>query len=111
MPSAGARTRSTATVSAITVEVAYATPERQDLFSLEVPSGSTIADVLERCRAERLLPDAVLARPDVGVFGRPAALDRVLESGDRVEIYRPLEVDPKEARRRRAGFARRRGSG
>jgi putative ubiquitin-RnfH superfamily antitoxin RatB of RatAB toxin-antitoxin module len=86
----------------IPIEVAYATPDRQDLVTLEVPAGTTMAGAIEICRRESLLPQAVLASPDLGVFGRREPADRVLQPGDRVEIYRPLAVDPKEARRRRA---------
>lgn len=86
----------------IRVEVAYATPERQHLVTLEVPVGATIAAAIERCREQRLLPEEAFQYSDLGVFGRRAPAARVLEPGDRVEIYRPLEVDPREARRRRA---------
>ncbi len=91
---------------AICIEVAYADPDRQYLVELEVPVGTTIAGAIELCRRRSLLPQAAFAYPDRGVFGRRAPEDRVLEPGDRVEIYRPLEVDPKEARRRRARCAR-----
>jgi putative ubiquitin-RnfH superfamily antitoxin RatB of RatAB toxin-antitoxin module len=43
---------------------------------------------------------------DAGIWSRPAPRDRVLRDGDRVELYRPLRIDPKEARRRRADKAR-----
>lgn len=86
----------------IRIEVAYAIPERQHLVTLDVPAGTTIAGALEHCREQHLLPDAAFDHPDLGVFGRRAPPSRVLEPGDRVEIYRPLKVDPKEARRRRA---------
>lgn len=91
----------------IRVEVAYATAERQHLVALEVPAGTTIAGIIERCRDQNLLPEAAFQFSDLGVFGRRAPAERVLEPGDRVEIYRPLEVDPKEARRRRAQSGKR----
>ena len=93
---------STETSRRIEIEVAYATSEEQHLVALEMPVGSTVASVVETCAARNLLPAAVLEQPDVGVFGRPVSLDYVLASGDRVEFYRPLRVDPKEARRLRA---------
>ena len=86
----------------IRIEVAFAEPRRQHLVTLEVPVGTTVAGAIELCRRRQLLPGTAFDYPDLGVFGRRAPADRVLESGDRVEIYRPLEVDPKEARRRRA---------
>jgi putative ubiquitin-RnfH superfamily antitoxin RatB of RatAB toxin-antitoxin module len=66
--------------------------------SLELPPGATVADALRAaCLAEVLGREAVA----VGVWGRPCAIDRRLEDGDRVELYRPLQVDPMEARRAR----------
>ncbi|MDH3315458.1 MAG: RnfH family protein [Gammaproteobacteria bacterium] len=90
--------------------MAYATPGSQHLVTLEVPVGTTIAAAVERCRDQRLLPEAAFQYSDLGVFGRRVRAERVLEPGDRVEIYRPLEVDPKEARRRRAQGGRRTSS-
>lgn len=90
----------------VRVEVVYAEAGEQTLVTLELPAGTTIAGAIERCRERRLLPDAAFERADAGIFGRRMPPDRVLETGDRVEIYRPLEVDPKEARRRRAGARR-----
>lgn len=95
----------------IRIEVVYATPERQDLVTVEVPVGTTIAGAIEVCRREALLPEAAFTNTDLGVFGRRESASRVLEPGDRVEIYRPLQVDPKEARRRRARTKRKRSAG
>ena len=61
---------------------------------LSLPMGSTVGDAL--AQAGWSVGDGA-----VGVWGRKAALDHVLKAGDRVEIYRPLQVDPKEARRQR----------
>lgn len=91
--------------------MAYATPGDQILLELSVPDGATVADVLETCRAGSLLPDQVLRNPDIGVFGRRVDRNYALHSGDRVEFYRPLTVDPKEARRRRAAVRQRRRAG
>lgn len=95
----------------IRIEVAYATAARQDLVTIEVPAGTTVAGAIELCRRQSLLPEAAFANLDLGVFGRRESASRVLEPGDRVEIYRPLEVDPKEARRRRAQFKIKRSRG
>ncbi len=92
----------------IQIEVVYAASDRQYLVTVEVPAGTTIAGVIELCRSQSLLPEAAFRYPEYGIFGRKASADRVLEEGDRVEIYRPLEVDPKEARRRRAEIKRNR---
>ena len=91
----------------IQIEVAFAESHRQHLITLEVPAGTTVDGAIELCRRRQLLPEAAFDYPDWGVFGRRAPADRVLESGDRLEIYRPLKVDPKDARRRRAQRKRR----
>ena len=82
------------------VEVVYALPRREASVRVSVPRGATVRDVLEK---SGLLP---LARGKVGIFGKVVRADAPVADGDRIEIYRPLAVDPKEARRRRA--ARRR---
>ncbi len=86
----------------IQVEVVYAASDRQYLVTMEVPAGTTVAGAIELCRQQALLPEAAFGYPELGVFGRRAPAHRLLQPGDRVEIYRPLEVDPKVARRRRA---------
>lgn len=95
----------------VNIEVAYAVPGDQFLFELTMPEGATVSSVLETCSADALLPDDVLRDPEIGVFGRAVASSYVLRAGDRVEFYRPLKADPKEARRRRASVSRRRGGG
>ena len=73
---------------------------------LHLPPGSTLADAV---RASRLVPLTATAPLDLGVFNQPRPPDTPVRNGDRVEIYRPLAVDPKEARRIRAEVRRRRG--
>lgn len=84
------------------VEVVYALPDAQHRVHLELAEQATVADALAAVR--RIPPfDALnLAAHEVGVFGRLVAEAEQLQPGDRVEIYRPLLLDPKEARRRRA---------
>jgi hypothetical protein len=82
------------------IEVVCAMPEAADAVSLRLPAGATVREALEK--AGRL----DLARGKVGIFGRVVSLDARLADGDRVEIYRPLAIDPKEARRRRAARKR-----
>ena len=84
------------------MEVAYAEPARQFLERLELPAGATVAEALARSGLARAFPTLALADAPVGVWGRPVGRDRVLEDGDRVEVYRPLAMDPREARRRLA---------
>lgn len=76
------------------IEVVQARAERQASVALELEQGATV-------RAALLAAGLPLDQP-VGVYGRRVTLDHVLADGDRVEVYRPLRVDPKEARRRRA---------
>jgi putative ubiquitin-RnfH superfamily antitoxin RatB of RatAB toxin-antitoxin module len=85
------------------VEVAYALAERQWLLPLELASGASVLDAIE---ASGLIAAAGLAGPlEFGIFGRRCAAETALRDGDRVEIYRPLNFDPMESRRRRAAKA------
>lgn len=86
----------------ICIEVAFAESARAALVSFHVPPGASIADVLQLAAARPEFAGIDVLSSTVGIFGRIALLDRLLEDGDRVEIYRPLAVDPKEARRSRA---------
>jgi len=86
----------------IAVEIAYADPERQLLRKVEIAANSTVADALGASAIAAELP-AGFEPAGYGIFSRIASLQTRLKDGDRVEIYRPLRADPKEARRRRAG--------
>jgi putative ubiquitin-RnfH superfamily antitoxin RatB of RatAB toxin-antitoxin module len=86
----------------IVVEVVYARPDRQDLVALTLPEGATVADALEAVADRTPFAALDLARMPVGVFGDRVDHARELAHGDRVELYRPLVIDPREARRRRA---------
>jgi uncharacterized protein len=88
----------------ISVEVAYAEPERQWLLRLTLPAHATVERAVGEFRAR--LPELLLPEKfQVGIFGQPVTRDRQLANGDRVEIYRPLREDPRDTRRRiaRAG--------
>lgn len=94
----------------ISVEVAYALPHTQKIIALLVKPGTTALQAAQQSRITDYFPEIDLANAAMGIFGQalgtkglaPAA-EHVLHQGDRVEIYRPLVVDPKDARRRRAG--------
>ena len=86
----------------ILVEVAYARPERQLILSLEAPPGITAEQAILRSGILDEFPEIDLDEQKIGVFGKVASRDTVLNDGDRVEIYRTLIADPKEARRKRA---------
>jgi uncharacterized protein len=95
----------------IQVEVAYATPERQLILPVEVPRGTTAIEAVRLSGIEEQFPEIELGRNRLGVFGKLCKEDRPLNSGDRVEIYRPLLVDPREARRELAAAGKSMGRG
>jgi uncharacterized protein len=97
MPSRGAQMNS---MAAIRVEVVYATRGGLDAVALELPAGATVRDALVAAS----MNERGVA---LGIFGRRVAPETALADGDRVEIYRPLLVDAKEQRRRRAKARRR----
>lgn len=87
------------------VEVVYARPDVQTLLSVDLPPGSTAAEAVTRSGILERHPEIEWPGAPIGVFGRKVDPGRVLREDDRVEIYRPLTADPKEARRRRAADA------
>lgn len=86
----------------IDIEVSYATPQKQAVVQLRLPPGSTLRQAVERSGLLREFPEISLETCKLGVFGRPRKAEDPLQAGDRVEIYRPLIADPKQARRVRA---------
>ena len=95
--------------------VAYATRERQYLWSVELRGDATIADALAAARrtAEREsagLDPALWDVAPVGVFGEPRRRDARVQDGDRIEVYRPLRADPRARRRERVQRERHKGS-
>ncbi|HET6555557.1 MAG TPA: RnfH family protein [Dyella sp.] len=86
----------------ITVEVVYAGPTQQIVHRVTLPAGSTVIQAIEASNIIAELPDLIIDPARLGIFSRKASPEQLLEEGDRVEIYRPLTLDPKEARRRRA---------
>ena len=86
----------------IAVSVAYALPEQQWVVELELPQGATVAQALRLAGGQLPLTVAQLQALPVGIYGEPVTPQTVLTDQDRVELYRPLWVDPKTARRQRA---------
>lgn len=90
----------------LAVEVVYAQSQTQALIALQLASGSTLWQAVEQSGLLEQYPElqahADELRQNVGIFGALKSADTVLKSGDRVEIYRSLVMDPKEARRLRA---------
>ena len=90
------------TDSLITVELVYAKPGEQTLERLTVEAGETVESVINQSGLLERFPEIDLKTNKVGIFGKAAALTATLHDGDRIEIYRPLIADPKEARKKRA---------
>ena len=88
--------------STICVDVIYALPTRQDVVSLQLPTGGTVQQAIEQSRLLVKYPDIDLTKNKVGVFAKLVKLDSTLRDRDRIEIYRPLIADPKEVRKKRA---------
>lgn len=84
------------------IEVAYAKPEEQTIVKLNVPQGTSIQQTIELSGLLTRFPEISVAEIKAGIFGVVHPLDQMVKQGDRVEIYRPLVNDPKEARRQRA---------
>jgi putative ubiquitin-RnfH superfamily antitoxin RatB of RatAB toxin-antitoxin module len=87
---------------AIVIEVVYALPERQSLVTLKVARGTTARAAVKLSGMQQRHPELGATRYKLGIFGKRVSADAVLNHGDRVEIYRELTADPKEARRLRA---------
>jgi putative ubiquitin-RnfH superfamily antitoxin RatB of RatAB toxin-antitoxin module len=85
------------------VEIVFALSERQVLETMELPEGSTVADAIKRSALAQEFPTVDFDQLQAGVWGKLVERDRVLLDGDRVELYRPLMMDPREARRLKAG--------
>lgn len=92
----------------VRITVVWCAPGCEDLLELTLPDGATVGDAIGAAGVLRRHPDSAAGTPDVGIWGRACTLAQRLADGDRVEIYRPLTVDPKEARRVRAAVRRRR---
>ena len=91
----------------LSVEIALATAGRQVLLALDIEEGASVADVIARSGIASQFPELDLDEMPVGIWGTPVARDSAVGPGDRVELYRPLEIDPREARRQRASAAKR----
>ncbi len=82
--------------------VVYARPERQWVIEIALPEGATLADALRESGLLASCPELAATPPVLGLAHRRLAAHTPLRNGDRVEVYRPLQIDPKEARRLRA---------
>jgi uncharacterized protein len=86
----------------IEIEVAYAKPEEQVIVTINVPQGATIGQAVILSGLLERFPEISQSELKIGIFGVSCKPEQIVGQGDRVEIYRPLIHDPKEARRQRA---------
>ena len=87
----------------VRVCVVLALPERQEVVELELQDGATLADAVSASGLAERYPALEVARMAAGIWSRPRPPQTPLRDGDRVELYRPLQADPKAQRRARAG--------
>jgi hypothetical protein len=92
----------------IDVEVAYAQPDCQVIVPLQVSAGISAGEAVRQSGLLERFPELASRNLSIGVFGQAVSPCAPLAQGDRVEIYRPLQVNPKEARRLRAARSRER---
>ena len=83
----------------INIEVVFALAGEQALIALAVDEGATVADAIAKSGLQERFADAALDTMQTGIWGRPVDRHCRVKDGDRVEIYRPLQRDPRDARR------------
>jgi hypothetical protein len=84
--------------------VALALPGRQQVIPVDLEDGATVADALRAAKASEFFAGLEPSRLRAGIWGKACPMNAPLRDGDRVEIYRALQADPKEMRRARAGL-------
>jgi len=86
----------------VRVEVVYALSNKQSLVEVNVADDATVEQAIIASKLVTQYPEIDLQKNSVGIFSKKVLLQHRLRAGDRIEIYRSLEIDPKEARRIRA---------
>lgn len=88
----------------IKIEVAYARPDLQKILSTSVPKGTSVFDAARASRIDKVFPEIDFDTIDMGIFGKVIKKPKEQEvcEGERIELYRPLIIDPKQARLNRA---------
>ena len=91
-------------VKKIQVEVAFAAPEKQSILKISVDEGASVFEAAVQSGIDKIYPEIDFDSADMGIFGKTVKKPKaqLLREGDRVEIYRPLLIDPKQARLNRA---------
>jgi putative ubiquitin-RnfH superfamily antitoxin RatB of RatAB toxin-antitoxin module len=90
----------------INVEIAYALPDKQAIVAVEVSPGTTALEAAQQSGIVERFEGLSLDGAKLGIFGKAVPVTHVMSAGERVEIYRPLEADPKEVRKARAAEAK-----
>lgn len=92
------------------IEVACATPRKQRIMALTVAAGTTLREAVERSHIAEEFPEVDVSNAPLGIFGKKVARPEqtAVEEGQRIEVYRPLLIDPRQARVNRAANADRR---
>lgn len=85
------------------IEIVYGTAEKQILHSIRIEQGATARTAVRQSGLDKDFPELDLNAAPLGIFGKRVKDDVLLRDRDRIEIYRPLLIDPKEARRKRVG--------
>lgn len=88
----------------IVIEIAFASPQQQFLKRLRVPVGTSIYQAIKLSGVENFYPENGNTTLKIGVYGKITNPETILHQNDRVEIYRPLVIDPKEKRRLKSGY-------
>ena len=96
--------------SHIGIEVCYALPDEQRIFSLEVPDNSEVEEAIKRSGVLEAYPEISLETFKVGIFGKICKLNKNLHDKDRIEIYRNLIADPNESRRQKVEMERKKAA-
>ncbi|MDH5649698.1 MAG: RnfH family protein [Gammaproteobacteria bacterium] len=94
------------TAGRIDIEIAYARSDIQLVIPLSLTVGVCARDAIEQSGLLNRFKDIDLSNITIGIFGKRVDKDYIVKDGDRIEIYRPLTIDPKQARKHRATLAK-----
>jgi uncharacterized protein len=86
----------------LTLTIVYGHPHQQTLITCAVAPGTTAREAIEQSGILALWPEIDRSNLNIGVFSKKVTADTLVKDGDRIELYRPLKIDPKEARKLRA---------
>ena len=87
------------------IEVCYAlSQEQQIILSVEVASKTTVLQAIQQSGILEQFPDLSIFQMKIGIFSQLVELDHFVNQGDRIELYRPIQCDPKQKRRERAAL-------